>query len=121
MVMKRSVALIAALLSVLSIALAFFAVEYQRSARRVQRTREAALSEDLMVMRQCIDNFTKDREQAPQSLQDLVDGKYLPEIPMDPLTGKRDWLPHFGTVVLDNERTTFGIDNVHSSSEHNGW
>jgi hypothetical protein len=83
--------------------------------------REAALSQDLWVMRQCIDNFTEDREQPPQSLQDLVDGKYLPDIPTDPLTGRRDWVPHFGTVILDKGRTTLGIDNVHSSSEHNGW
>jgi len=54
-------------------------------------------------------------------MQDLVDGKYLPEIPTDPLTGRKEWVPHFGTVVLDDGRTTFGIDNVHSSSEHNGW
>jgi general secretion pathway protein G len=119
--MKRSVPLIAALLSVLSIAFLCFAVEYHLSVRRVRHTREAALSEDLLIMRQCIDNFTKDKEQAPQSLQDLVEGKYLPEIPTDPLTGKRNWVPHFGTVVLDQGRTTFGIDNVHSSSEHNGW
>jgi general secretion pathway protein G len=121
MVMKRSVPLIAALLSVLSIAFLCFAVEYHRSVRRVRHTREAALSEDLLIMRQCIDNFTKDKEQAPQSLQDLVEGKYLPEIPTDPLTGKRDWVPHFGTVVLDKGRTRLGIDNVHSSSEHSGW
>jgi hypothetical protein len=83
--------------------------------------REAALSQDLWVMRECIDNFTKDREQPPQSLQDLVDGEYLPEIPTDPLTGRKDWIPHFGTVILDEGRTTLGIDNIHSSSEHNGW
>ena len=44
----------------------------------------------------------------------------LREIPTDPLTGKTDWVPHFDTVVLDKGRTTFGIDDVHSRSEHNG-
>jgi general secretion pathway protein G len=116
--MKRSVPLLVTFLLVLSVALSPLFVQWHKSVRR---TREAALSEDLLIMRQCIDNFTKDKEEAPQSLQDLVDGKYLTEIPRDPLTGKRDWIPHFGTVVLDKGRTTFGIDNVHSSSEHNGW
>jgi len=116
--MKRSVALVATFLAVLSIVLACSAVQYHKS---VQRVRRAVLAQDLWVMRQSIDNYTKDREQAPQSLQDLVDGKYLREISTDPLTGKQDWVPHFGTVVLDKEHTTFGIDNVHSSSEHNGW
>jgi len=112
--MKRSVALVATFLSVLSIVLACSAVQYHKS---VQRVRQAVLAQDLWVMRQSIDNYTKDREQAPQLLQDLVDGKYLREIPTDPLTGKQDWVPHFGTVVLDKEHSTFGIDNVHSSSE----
>jgi len=119
--MKRYVPPVATFLSVLSIVLACFAVEYHKSVRQVRHTQEAVLAQDLWVMRQSIDNYTKDREQAPQSLQDLVDGKYLREIPTDPLTGKQDWVPHFGTVVLDKEHTTFGIDNVHSSSEHNAW
>jgi general secretion pathway protein G len=119
--MKRSVPLVATFLSVLSIVLACSAVEYHKSVQRVRHTQEAVLAQDLWVMRQSIDNYTKDREQAPQSLQDLVDGKYLREIPTDPLTGKQDWVPHFGTVVLDKEHTTFGIDNVHSTSENNGW
>jgi general secretion pathway protein G len=116
--MKRLIALVAIFISVLSIVLACSAVHYHKS---VQRVRQAVLARELWVMRQSIDNYTKDREQAPRSLQDLIDGKYLREIPTDPLTGKRDWVPHFGTVVLDKEHTTFGIDNVHSSSEHTGW
>jgi hypothetical protein len=119
--MKRSVPLVLKFLLVLSVALACLTASNNVCHRSVRRMREAALSQDLWVMRECIDNFTKDREQPPQSLQDLVDGEYLPEIPTDPLTGRKDWIPHFGTVILDEGRTTFGIDNIHSSSEHNGW
>jgi general secretion pathway protein G len=79
------------------------------------------LKNDLAYMRKSIDNYTRDRQQAPQSLQDLVDGNYLPAIPTDPLTGKRDWIRHFGTVRLSDGRTPFGIDNLHSSSEHADW
>ncbi len=53
-----------------------------------------------------------------ESLQDLVDGNYLQEIPTDPLTHKKDWVPHFSTVRLGNGGAPFGIDDVHSSSEH---
>ena len=116
--MKRSVPLALKFLLVLSVALTPLFVQRRTSVRRM---REATFSHDLWVMRECIDNFTKDREKPPQSLQDLVDGKYLREIPTDPLTGRKDWVPHFGTVILDDGRTTFGIDNVHSNSEHNGW
>src|ERR1700747_1665132 len=42
---------------------------YQRS---VVRAREAVLKSDLKVMRQAIDNYTLDKEAAPQSLEDLT-------------------------------------------------
>ncbi len=35
-------------------------------------------------MRQAIDNYTLDKQQAPQSLDDLVDAHYLREVPVDP-------------------------------------
>ena len=40
--------------------------------RSVQAAREAALREDLYVMRRAIDSYTVDKQKAPQSLQDLV-------------------------------------------------
>ena len=40
---------------------------YQRS---IQHAREATLKQDLQVMRTAIDNFTMDKQQAPQSLDD---------------------------------------------------
>jgi len=121
--MKRSVPLVLKFLLVVSIAFAFLTVGegvYRAYHKSVRRVRETELMQDVSHVRQCINNYTQDRQQPPQSLQDLVDGNYLPEIPTDPLTEKKDWVPHFGTVVLGNGRTAFGIDNAHSSSEHNG-
>ena len=119
--MRRSVPLVLTFLLVVSIAFACLTVGKNVCHQSIQRMRKATLMQDLSIMRQGIDNFTKDREVPPQSLQELVDGKYLREIPTDPLTGKKDWVPHFGTVVLDKGRTTFGIDDVDSRSEHNRW
>jgi general secretion pathway protein G len=118
--MKRSAPLMLGLLLVLGIAFLRLTIgtRYPESDRRA---REAVLKYDLAHMRKSIDEYTRDRQQAPRSLQDLVDGNYLRVVPTDPLTRKKDWVPHFGTVVLGNGRTTFGIDNVHSSSEHADW
>ena len=44
------------------------AVRYEQS---VVRAHEAALHQDLMVMRQAIQNYTLDKEAAPTSLDDL--------------------------------------------------
>ena len=87
--MKRYVPPVVTFLLVLSVLLACSTVGYHDSVRRF---RETTLSQDLWVMRQSIDNFTKDKEQPPQSLQELVDGGYLRKIPTDPLTGKKDWV-----------------------------
>jgi general secretion pathway protein G len=43
-------------------------------------------------MRQAIDQYTLDKDKPPQSLQDLMNGHYLEEIPMDPFTRKKDWV-----------------------------
>src|SRR6516162_2346879 len=61
---------------------------YQRS---IQGARESVLKEDLQTMRQAIDNYTLDKQQAPQSLQDLVEGNYLREVPIDPVCRQKDW------------------------------
>ena len=47
-------------------------------------------------------------------MQDLVDGHYLPVIPCDSLTGKKDWVPHFGNVRVGSGKIAFGIDDVRS-------
>lgn len=81
-----------------------------------RREREATLKGDLRIMRDAIDNYTLGMKQAPQSLQDLVDRHYLKEIPADPFTEKKDWVPQFDGVVLSVDQTVTGIVDVHSNS-----
>jgi hypothetical protein len=50
-------------------------------------------------MRQAIDQYTLDKDKPPQSLQDLMNGHYLEEIPMDPFTRKKDWVLEFDRVA----------------------
>jgi general secretion pathway protein G len=80
------------------------------------RDQEATLKQDLRMMRDAIDNYTLDKQHAPQSLQDLVDGHYLQEIPTDPFTGKKDWVPQFCSVVLSPTQTSAGMVDVRSNS-----
>jgi general secretion pathway protein G len=90
---------------------------YQRS---IQHAREATLKQDLQVMRTAIDNFTMDKQQAPQSLEDLVESHYLREVPMDPISRQKDWVPHFGDTVLTPDQSGSGIDDVFSGSDQVG-
>ena len=85
-----------------------------------RREREATLKQDLAMMRQAVNKYTLDKKEAPQSLQDLVNGHYLKEIPTDPFTRKKDWVPDFSDTVLSVDQKTTGIVDVHSNSTEVG-
>ena len=54
----------------------------------VTRAREAVLKDDLFTMRKLIDQYTLDKQQPPESLDDLVQAGYLRGgLPVDPFTG----------------------------------
>jgi general secretion pathway protein G len=82
----------------------------------IQRSREAVLKHDLLIMRQAIDNFTLDKQAAPQSLDDLQQAGYLREVPTDPMTQAKDWDPVFDNIVLSPDQVTTGMVDVHSHS-----
>jgi general secretion pathway protein G len=56
----------------------------------ITRSRESVLRSNLFTMRTLIDEYTYDKQKAPQSLQDLVGEGYLREVPVDPITNSRD-------------------------------
>lgn len=87
---------------------------YERSA---DRAREAALHSDLFTMRKAINDYTLDKEAGPESLDDLVTAGYLREIPIDRMTGAKDWTTETDELMLSPEQTSSGISDVHSASE----
>jgi general secretion pathway protein G len=99
---------------IMSILIGIAAIAYDKT---VVKARESVLKQDLQTMRQAIDNYTMDKQQAPQSLEDLVDAHYLREIPIDPVSQQKDWILHFGDTVLTPEQSGTGVDDVHSGSE----
>src|ERR1700731_459791 len=106
------------LMIVITIIFILVGIAAARYDRSVQRAKEATLKTDLQVMRQAIDNYTLDKEAAPQSLEDLVNPQapYLREVPVDPMTRAKDWHLDFGDLVLSPDQTNSGIVDVHSSS-----
>ena len=78
----------------------------------------AVLREDLHTLRSAIDSFTVDKEQAPQSLEDLVQAGYLKSIPVDPVTSHADtWITSQSDTLTSISETQGGMDDVHSGSE----
>jgi len=113
---KRGFTLIE-LMIVISIILILVGIAAGMYRESIRRARESVLKQDLQTMRNAIDNYTMDKLQAPQSLQDLADSHYLRELPIDPFTQQRDWVAHFGDTLISPEQTGTGLDDVHSNSD----
>jgi general secretion pathway protein G len=104
------------LMIVITIILILIGMAAQNYSKSVQRAREATLKQDLWVMRQAIDNYTLDKQAAPQSLEDLVQAGYLRKIPVDQITGAPDWVAQYDSVVLSPDQSGTGMVDVHSNS-----
>ena len=85
------------------------------------RAKESVLQSNLFTMRQVIDEYTYDRQKAPQTLQDLVADGYLRSVPMDPMTGSNtSW-----QVIMEDPNNAAnqnepGIFDVKSGSDQTG-
>lgn len=84
----------------------------------VAKAKEAALKENLFVLRDVIDQYYTDQEKYPPSLAELVEKRYLRRVPVDPITGKSDsWT---FVYLTDEQGQENGIVDVHSGSEQMG-
>jgi general secretion pathway protein G len=91
---------------------------YQKS---ILRARESVLRNNLFSMRTVLDEFTYDKQKAPQTLQDLVTEGYLREIPYDPMTGSNQtWKVEMEDSLRSVNQTEPGIFDIHSASDRKG-
>ena len=109
------------LMIVISIILILVSIAVPMYGPSVVRAKEAVLKQNLKTMRDQIDNYTMDKEKAPQSLHDLVEAQYLRMIPKDPFTGSTEtWQVESGNGLQDLDQTEPGIIDVHSGSNQVG-
>lgn len=92
-----------------------------RFTAAIKSAKEAALKEDLHVMRAAIDSYTMDKQKAPQSLDDLVQNGYLRSIPVDPMTQSNEtWVTDTSDTLSSVDQTDPGINDVHSGAQDTG-
>ena len=103
------------LMIVISIIIILAAVALPQYQKATIRARETVLRDDLFQMRKVIDQYAADKGKLPQSLDDLVSGGYLREIPVDPMTNERDWNVVTGEDPNSSEGGQ-GVIDVKSSS-----
>src|ERR1035438_7234188 len=82
------------LMIVISIIMILMAVAVPVYNQSVVQARESVLRSNLSTLRSVISQYTLDKQKAPQSLDDLVQGGYLRQIPVDPMTRQTNWVVH---------------------------
>ncbi len=109
------------LMIVISIILILVSIAVPIYSQSIVRAREAVLRDDLFTLRSVIDQFTLDKQRAPQSLQDLVEAGYIKDIPVDPFTNSRDtWQVVQEDVMQSIDQNQPGITDVHSGAGGSG-
>jgi len=97
---------------VLAIVALLLTIALPRYFSGLERAKEAILHQDLMTMRNAIDNYHSDKGSYPYSLDTLVEQKYLRNIPVDPITEQANsWL------TVPSPGYSIGVYDIHSGAE----
>jgi general secretion pathway protein G len=102
-------------LTIISILVSIAVPLYQKA---LLRTKESVLRNNLFTLRTVIDEYTYDKQKAPQSLEDLVREGYLRQIPEDPITNSNQtWKIIMEDALTSVNQTEPGIFDVRSGSD----
>jgi general secretion pathway protein G len=101
------------LLVVLAIIATLLSLVAPRYFKSIDRAKEAALQENLFTLRDALDKYHEDKGRYPNTLEELVSGRYLRKVPVDPITeSSESWI-----TVAPPDATKGGIFNVKSGAE----
>ena len=97
-------------IAIISILATIAVPSFQKS---IVRAKEASLRNSLFILRDVIDQYYADQGNYPQSLDVLMEKRYIRAIPQDPFTGSSDtWI----LIPAEGEGLS-GIYDVHSGSD----
>jgi general secretion pathway protein G len=102
-------------MAIVSVLLSIALPIYQKS---ITRAKESVLRNNLFTLRTMIDEYTIDKQKAPETLQDLVSEGYLRQVPQDPMTGSdQTWRLTMEDTPVGGSNSSPGIFDVHSGSD----
>ena len=100
---------------IISVLLLIAVPVYEKS---IIRSKESVLHGNLSAIRNMIDEYTIDKQKAPDSLEDLVSEGYLRQIPQDPMTNSNQtWKTVMEQTAVGGANASPGLFDVHSGSE----
>jgi general secretion pathway protein G len=105
---------------VISMILILLAIALPMYNQSIIQARETTLKQNLATINKVIDQYTLDKQKAPQSLDDLVSAGYLKFIPND-ITGTKDtWQCDTEDSLKSIDQTQPGLTGCHSGSSQTG-
>ena|SRR5579885_248373 len=104
------------LMIVISIMMILIAIAVPFYQHHVIEARESVLKQNLSTLDNVIEQYKLDKGTSPQSLDDLVTAGYLHSLPVDPMTGKADWVAEQEDLSNAVDPQQPGILRVHSAS-----
>ncbi|MYM32495.1 prepilin-type N-terminal cleavage/methylation domain-containing protein [Duganella sp. CY15W] len=103
------------LLVVLGIVALLLTLAVPRYFPSIDKSKEVVLADNLRNVRQVLDQYYGDTGRYPDSLEQLVEKKYLRALPVDPLTeSDTTW-----TIVPPEDSTKGGVYNIRSGAPGN--
>lgn len=115
------------LLVVMAIIATLLSIAVPRYFHSLDKSKEAVLLQDLEIMRDAIDKYYGDNGRYPDTLDNLVEQKYLRKIPPDPITDSTiTWVttpPPADISKATSSATTIaqdGVYDIHSGAVGNG-
>jgi general secretion pathway protein G len=104
------------LLVVLAIVALLLTLAVPRFFPSVDGAKDTILEDNLRTTRAVIDQYYSDTGRYPDSLEQLVEKKYLRTIPVDPITGSSDtWV-----IVPPDDGAKGALYDIHSGAPGNG-
>jgi len=89
--------------------------------KTIIRSKETVLKNNLFTLQTVIDQYTYDKQKAPQRLEDLVSEGYLREVPVDPMTGSNQtWKLIMEDAMQAVDQSSPGIYDIRSGSDKTG-
>lgn len=96
-------------MAILALLLSMAAPRYLNS---LERANEAVLRTDLRILREAIDKHRGDTGRLPDSLERLVDTRYIRAVPIDPIAGEgHPWI-----LMAHPDGVTLGVYDVKSAA-----
>lgn len=100
------------LLVVMAILATLLSLAAPRYFDALDRAKEATLRADLRILREAIDKHKADTGRLPDSIEQLVQARYLRDVPIDPITDRADsWI-----VLPSPDATVPGMHDVRSGA-----